>query len=628
MIPENKIEEVRNATDIVDYIGRYVKLKKRGKSYLGVCPFHNEKTPSFNVSMEKQMYYCFGCHRGGDVIKFAMEWDKISYPEAIEMLAERAGIALPSTERETAAVNEAEQFYHACRFAGRYFYNNLQTPEGKFALEYFRSRGFSDKTIITFGLGYSMRGWDSLMNRAKEEGIAADTLVRVGLLRTRDDGTHYDAFRGRAMFPIFSATGKVIAFGARKIHEDDTVPGKYINSPETSIYKKSRVLYGLSQSKEAIREADAVILVEGYADLISVFQAGVKNIVASSGTALTDEQIKLLSRYTKNVIFVYDADSAGANAMVRGIDMILEQNMDVRIVPLPAGDDPDSFVRANGGEEFRKLIARAQSFIDFKASTYEKAGKFQTPEGRAEAVRALVQTIAKVPDQLKQSFFIRDLAEKYKLYESSLYTELDKYVKRDPAQTRAEAAPVQHAPAKPVHSAPGPSVAPDDDEDGICTEEKELLNALFENPDEMVPFVFGSITIEEFESKRAKEIALLIVEHFEHEGKVDARAMHESTQDERTKMLIAACSFERYQLSSKWDSIGHRSSATRLYEQSLGAIKGLKRRNVEKAIAENRRRMRDAQLQGGDVLEMLKIEKELYAQKQLIEEMKLVIEKQ
>ncbi len=620
-IPEEKIEEVRNAIDIVEYIGRFVKLKKRGKNYLGVCPFHNEKTPSFNVSLDKQMYYCFGCHRGGDVIKFVMEWEKLAYPEAIELLAERSGIQIGHTDRDADEANETEQLYNACRFAGRYFYANLQHAEGKFALDYFHGRGFTDKTITTFGLGYSMRAWEALLNKAKEEGITPDHLAKVGLLRTRDDGSHYDAFRGRTMFPIFSATGKVIAFGARKIYDDDTVPGKYINSPETVIYKKSKVLYGLSQSKEAIREHDAVILVEGYADLISVFQAGVKNIVASSGTALTDDQIKLLARYTKNVVFVYDADSAGSAAMVRGIDLILEQNLDVRIVPLPAGEDPDSYVKANGGDAFRTLVANAQSFIEFKAAAFKREGKFDSPEGRAEAVRALVQTIAKVADPLKQSFFIRDVAEKFKLYESSLYTELEKFSKKVPEKFRTQQ-PV------PVQPAAAPADRPADAEaQELTTEEKELLNALFEDPEKMMHFIFGQIHMDEFVSPVGKEIALRIIEAYEHEGRVDARALHAAAEDEAVRTTIANCSFNRYQLSSKWDTIGHKSSDTRLYEQALGAIKSLKRRNIDAAIAANRRTMKDAQLQGLDVLPLLQSERELYRQKQAIEEMQLVIEK-
>jgi DNA primase len=620
-IPEEKIEEVRNATDIVEYVGRFVKLKKRGKNYLGVCPFHNEKTPSFNVSADKQMYFCFGCHKGGDVIKFVMEWEKLAYPEAIELLAERSGIQLVQNERDAGESNEMEQLYNACRFAARFFYANLQQPEGKFALDYLHGRGFTDKTMTTFGLGYSMRAWEALLTRSKEEGINSEHLAKAGLLRTREDGSHYDAFRGRTMFPIFSATGKVIAFGARKIYEDDTVSGKYINSPETAIYKKSKVLYGLSQSKEAIRERDAVILVEGYADLISVFQAGVKNIVASSGTALTDEQIKLLARYTKNVVFVYDADSAGSAAMVRGIDLILEHNLDVRIVPLPTGEDPDSFVKANGGEAFRQLVGKAESFIEFKANAFKRAGKFETPEGRAEAVRALVQTIAKIADPLKQSFFIREVAEKYKLYESSLYTELEKFSKTVPEKFRAQ-------PPEPRMPAVSPTVseAPVFTTE-LLTEEKEILNALFEDPDVMVPFIFGHIELDDFGSSAVKEIAMSIIESFEHEGRVDARALHAATENEVLRTIIASCSFERYQLDKKWDAIGHKSSDIRLYEQALGAIKRLKRGKIEQAIAVNRKQFQDAQLQGFDVEPFARLHNELMRQKIEVEAMQLVIEK-
>jgi DNA primase len=270
-IPDDKIQEIRAATDIVEYIGTFVKLKKRGKSYLGLCPFHSEKTPSFNVSPDKGMYYCFGCSRGGDVIKFVMEWEKATYVEAIEILAERAGITILRTEESIQSASETEKLYSACSFAAKTFHRNMmKTEEGSFALKYFQTRGFTEKTITGFGLGYSLRAWDALVKQAGEEGIKPEYLEKVGLARRRDDGGHYDAFRGRAMFPIFSTTGRVIAFGARKLYDDDTL-GKYINSSETPIYHKSKVLYGLYQAKEAIREKDAVVLVEGYADLLSVF---------------------------------------------------------------------------------------------------------------------------------------------------------------------------------------------------------------------------------------------------------------------------------------------------------------------------------------------------------------------
>jgi DNA primase len=273
-IPQEKIDEIRAASDVVDVISTYVRLKKRGKDYLGLCPFHQEKTPSFSVSSAKQMFYCFGCHRGGDVVKFVMEYEKSSYIEALEQLAERAGIAITRTEEAYESANETEKLYSVMSTAARFFFHNLtKTTEGEFALNYFRNRGFTAQTMTTFGLGYSMRGWDSLIKKAQEEGIDPENLAKVGLVRVKDDGGTYDTFRGRAMFPIFNTTGRVIAFGARKIYDDDPL-GKYINSSETPIYHKSNVLYGLSQAKETIRERDFVVLVEGYADLISVHQQG------------------------------------------------------------------------------------------------------------------------------------------------------------------------------------------------------------------------------------------------------------------------------------------------------------------------------------------------------------------
>jgi DNA primase len=283
--------------------------------------------------------------------------------------------------------------------------------EGKLALEYFRHRGFSDATIEAFGLGYAMHGWDDLVKLAEREKFDLSMLEKAGLLVRREDGSgYYDRFRARAMFPILSTTGRVIAFGARKMREDDPL-GKYINSPETPIYNKSRTLYGLSHARDAIREKGFAVLVEGYADLISVFQGGMHNIVASSGTALTSEQVGLLSRYTKNITLVYDGDSAGSQATFRGVDLIIESDLDVRVAELPAGEDPDSFVRKLGPEAFGHLLDQAVSFLDFKARLFEQEGLFATPEGKTRAVRSFVETIAKMKDELKRNFYIQHVAE-------------------------------------------------------------------------------------------------------------------------------------------------------------------------------------------------------------------------
>ncbi|MBI4810089.1 MAG: DNA primase, partial [Ignavibacteriales bacterium] len=426
-IPPEKIEEIRNAIDIVDLIGSFVHLKKRGKSYIGLCPFHTEKTPSFTVSSERQMYHCFGCGVGGNSITFVMEYEKVSFVEAVRSLAEKAGIAIPTySSEDDARASEQEELYNVCKEVGLFYYRSLtETTEGKLSLEYFHHRGFTDETIRIFGLGYSPNSWEALIDYARERKFSLELLEKAGLVRKRDDGTYHDYFRGRAMFPILSTTGRVLGFGARKLFEDDPL-GKYINSPETLIYNKSRILYGLYQAKEEIRDKDFAILVEGYADLISVFQAGIKNVVASSGTALTQEQIQLISRYTKNITIMYDADSAGSKAALRGVDLILENDLDVRVAPLPEGDDPDSFVQKNGANAFRKLLDEAVSFIDFIARSYEKEGKLKSPEGQAQTVRAIVQTIAKMKDELKRNFYIKQVAEKYRLYESTLFRELEK----------------------------------------------------------------------------------------------------------------------------------------------------------------------------------------------------------
>ena len=294
-IADDTIEEVRRASDIVDVISQYLQIKKRGKNYLGLCPFHQEKTPSFNVSADKQMYHCFGCGVGGNVFTFVMEHEKVSFVEAVRTLAQRAGITLPADGAGARGEStEHEGLYEACKTAGLYYYETLvHSVEGKFALEYFRHRGFSDGTMMKFGLGYSRNSWDGLVGLAAERKLDIAQFERAGLLLKREDGTYYDRFRGRAMFPIFSPSGRTVGFGARKMRDDDPL-GKYINSPETPIYVKSRSLYGLYQSKEAIRAQEFAVLVEGYADLLSVYQAGVENVVASSGTA----QVKILPFFT------------------------------------------------------------------------------------------------------------------------------------------------------------------------------------------------------------------------------------------------------------------------------------------------------------------------------------------
>jgi DNA primase len=617
-IPPEKIEEIRSSNDIIDVISQHVRLKKRGKNYVGLCPFHQEKTPSFTVSSEKQVYHCFGCGKGGNVFTFVMEIEKVSFTEAVRSLAEKVGITIRVTEADQQQESESEALYNACRLAGLFFYNNLtRTEEGKFALEYFHGRGFSDETIRTFGLGYSLSSWDGLLAHAKAEGISREDLLKAGLIRTREDGSDYDYFRSRAMFPIFSTSGRVLGFGARKLREDDPL-GKYINSPETLIYNKSRVLFGLFHSKDAIRSEEDALMVEGYADLVSLYQAGIQNVVASSGTALTEEQVQLIGRYTKKLTLVYDADSAGSSATLRGMDIVLAHDLDVAIVELPEGEDPDSFVRKSGGKEFLKLSEQAISFIDFKARQFRRSGAFSTPEGKAQAVRSIVQSIAKMKDELKRNFYIKDVAAKYDLYESVLYRELDRWRGEGDraAPARGTGAPRQTAADAGGREPAGAGLA---EEAAIAAPERDILKLLLEHQADLISFVFSHISLEEISAPRVRAILDLLLAQYEERGPVPVTDLLLEIEDPRLKSIITDVVLSKYELSKQWkDSESDFEEADPL-ALARGAIVALKKQNLQKDVAENQRLLKEASRHGGDTRPLIERHQELMKQLMSVE---------
>ncbi|MBI5474371.1 MAG: DNA primase [Ignavibacteriae bacterium] len=611
-IPENKIEEVRHASDVVDVISNYVKLKRRGKNYIGLCPFHTEKTPSFNVSPERQMYHCFGCGVGGNVITFVMEYEKVSFVEAIRTLADRAGISLPQegVVDDKEKITESESLYAVCRAAARFFYDNMTTTvEGQLALEYFRHRGFSDETVRAFGLGYSMNAWDTLLKFAEREKLPLEMMEKAGLLIQREDKSgYYDRFRGRAMFPIFAVTGRVIGFGARKLREDDPLPGKYINSPETPIYVKSKSLYGISHAKDAIREKEYAILVEGYADLISVYQAGIKNIVASSGTALTDEQIELIGRYAKKVTLVYDADSAGSKATMRGVDLIIEQGLDVRIAELPEGDDPDSFVKTNGGEAFQKLLDEAASFLDFKARLFQSQGMLETPEGQAQAVRSIVETIAKMKDELKRGFYIKSLSERYGIYESTLYRELEKLLGKERGRERIERLRDERLRDERHRDERSQSLNPESSiqqassrPSSVPAPERDLLTLMLEHGNEMVGYVFTHVKLEHFTHPLAQKVLALIIPHLERSEKWDTNSLIDETDNVELRRFITDITFSKYELSKGWKEQGAMPEEADPGDIADSCMMILKRQELERLIAENQQHMKEAAARGEEV---------------------------
>lgn len=430
MIKKETIEKVLDAARIEEVVGDFVDLKKRGTSLIGNCPFHSEKTPSFHVSVNKGIYKCFGCGAGGDSLKFIMEHEKYAYPEAIRYLANKYHIPVEEIERspaQMAAQDKRESLYVLNQWASKYFKEQMwETDMGKsIGLSYFHERGYRDDIIKKFDLGYSPEAWTALVDEASKSGFAKEYLTEIGLAVERDDKSLYDRFRGRVMFPIHNLTGRVIGFGGRTLKKDKNVP-KYVNSPESEIYHKSNVLYGLHLAKKAIIDNDLCFLVEGYADVLSTHQAGVEHVVSSSGTSLTTGQIKLISRYTKNVVILYDGDEAGIKASLRGTDMLLEEGLNVKVLLFPDGNDPDSYIQKFGAREFRNYVEHNQEdFVFYKTNILLRDAK-EDPIKRAEVIREVVESIALIPDEIKVSVYIRQCSSLLDIEERILLSELNK----------------------------------------------------------------------------------------------------------------------------------------------------------------------------------------------------------
>lgn len=437
-IPQDKIEQVRMASDIADIVSGYVTLVKRGKNYFGLCPFHPEKTPSFSVNPELQIFHCFGCGAGGNVFTFVMRVERLTFPESVRLLAKAAGIVLPEEEEDLSQLQEKEALFFANNMANDFFVDNLlHAAEAEPARNYLRKRGLDEALYTRFGIGYSLDRWDGLLQYAAKKSVNPELLIRAGLVLRKEGGGAYDRFRGRITFAIHNLSTQVVAFGARRIINDDSP--KYINSPETDVYQKRYILYGLHLAREAVRRENGVIIVEGYTDLISLHRAGITQVVATSGTALTDEHARLLRRYTANAFILYDGDSAGAAASLRGADILLSNGFDVRICLLPSGQDPDEFVREKGTAALQAQLSAAMPLMDYKLRLMEQKGMLKTPSQKAESARDLLSSVAKMADPIQKSFIIRDLGEKLHVEEAVLWSEVHKMEQRLRLQLRPDA---------------------------------------------------------------------------------------------------------------------------------------------------------------------------------------------
>ena len=429
MIPPKQVQEILDLTRIEEVIEDFVTLRKRGVNLIGLCPFHNEKSPSFNVNPTRNIFKCFGCGKGGDAVTFLMEHEHFAYPDALRWLARKYNVEIQEIVRSPEQVAElqyTDSLYIVNDFALQHFQQQLfDTDEGKsVALSYFKQRGLREETIRNFGLGYAPDQWDLLLKTAKSKGHDPDMLRKLGLVN--QEATR-DFFRARVMFAIHNLSGKVAAFAGRTMSSDKNTP-KYINSPETEIYVKNKILYGAFQAKKAIRQKDECILVEGYMDVISLHQAGIENVVASSGTSLTEGQLQLIKRNTNNLKILYDGDPAGIKAALRGLDLALEQDMNVRIVLLPDKEDPDSYVQKYGGEAFTEFTTReSKDFILFKTQLLLAETKGD-PIKKSILVKDIVASIAKIPDPIKRSLYLRECSALMEVDENALVSEINKLI--------------------------------------------------------------------------------------------------------------------------------------------------------------------------------------------------------
>jgi len=523
-------EKVKQQSDIVRVIGEYVRLRKTGQNFTGLCPFHQEKTPSFSVHPVKQMYYCFGCHEGGDVFKFVMQIDRCEFPDAVRTVAEKCGIAIPrSGERSPEERRQNQQrtslvdmHRDAAAFFGRHLH---QTPEGKVAFAYLEDRGLDREAMTRFGLGYAPGSGDALL-RALKQKYPEKMLDASGLFSRDQSGRPYDRFRRRIIFPIANDSGKIIAFGGRSMGDD--MP-KYLNSPETPIYSKSNVLYHLDRAKEGIRQNDFAILVEGYMDAIAVARAGIANVVASCGTSLAEPQIKLLGRFTRRVVVNYDADNAGQMAAERSLALLLEKEFDVRVLTLPGGADPDQFLKENGAEAYRKVLGLAPAYLDYLIARARQMN-LATASGKLAAINFLMPYVQRVPSALLRSEWASRISAELRVDEPVLREAL----RRAAAERRSE--------VRPKAELLTPAMAP---------AERRLMQMLAE-PNSIRERLAREIAENQLHhGLESEKIFEILITSAESGQALDASALTEILKESERKMLFEAL-FENSQ-PANWD---------------------------------------------------------------------------
>ncbi|MEZ5036952.1 MAG: DNA primase [Chitinophagales bacterium] len=562
MITQDTIRKIIDTAQALDVVADFVTLKKSGSIYKGNCPFHQERTPSFVVNPNKNIFKCFGCGKGGDAIGFIMEYEKLSYPEALRYLAQKYNIEVEETHTQSEESKEEqskiESLYIALNFAAKFYQQQLtETEDGRnIALSYCKERGFSNETITTFQIGYSPDSFDAFYKEAKSNAFNEDILLKAGLIKEKNE-KRYDFFRDRLMFPIWNVSGKVIAFGGRILKKIDNQP-KYINTAETDVYHKSQILYGIFQAKSDIRKNDACFLVEGYTDVISLHQSGIKNVVASSGTALTKEQVFLIKRFTENIIILYDGDAAGIKAALRGLDIVLELGLNVKIVLLPDGEDPDSFVKQKGKEEALQFIKEnQQDFILFKASQSISDVK-NDPIQKAEAIKDIVRSITLIQDNIKRQLYIKECATIVDIDEKTLINEVNK-IKIQQIKKREN---VPEEDVEQLASLQEKYIEPQKKESQIPEffyQERDIIRVLLEHADKSMneednvgAYILSELVEVPFKNTIFDKIIKHYINAYEQDIPFDTISDATKIEDNQIKLAIIDIQSSKYEISENW----------------------------------------------------------------------------
>lgn len=638
MIPDSKKEEIRDAADLVEVVSDYVKLKRSGRSYKGLCPFHDEKTPSFHVTPDLGIYKCFGCGVSGDVFNFVMEMEGVGFMEAMRTLADRFGVSLPEEadpdfDREH---HIREGIYHALRYAGVFYHRKLmESDEADQARSYLGERGYDRKVITKFGLGYAPEGGEKLYQAAVDSGLNEEYLIEAGLVKPSKRGEgFYDTFRGRLMFPIFNPSGKVIAFAGRVL--GDKKAAKYINSPQTRVYNKSEVLYGINFAKHEIRKKGDVILVEGYTDVITLIQQGIGNVAASSGTSLTPGQVATLKRYGDTMVMIYDSDTAGQAAMKRGINIGLSGGMDVKLLELPEDEDPDSFVRQFGKESFLELKEEeSEDFISYLVHKAQGDGEWEDPAKKNKVISEALESIAHIPDPVARETFVQHLNQLAGVGDRALFEELGKYLKqvqeeKERARKRKQK---QRDREERASSEPGQRHTEKFEEKARTSKqkrkrqstagkrrpnyEKELIRLMLMYGREMINYIGSLCNEKHFEDKELKAFFIDIIDRFKNEKEISVEAY--SDREHPYPALVGEIVLEEHTVSDRH----HEKTGVRYkrdknpYQTAKGALKALKIHYLDRLQLDLYKKYNEAD--GDDRKSVMKMMKEVGRQRTMLQ---------